>query len=51
MRTTSKWEIFEESWEIDDRFNNPFTDVLFQAVFSNGQLSCTVDGFYNGGGT
>ena len=48
---TPRWEIFEASWTADGTFENPFTDVLLSAVFSQETCSYTVDGFYDGDNT
>ena len=51
MKNIAKWEIFEASFEIARRFENPFTDVWLTAEFCSPGHSFTVDGFYDGSGT
>lgn len=45
----SVWEIFEHRME-GPREGNPFVDVAFGAVFSQGHREVAVDGFYDGDG-
>ena len=50
MKSTPKWEIFEVSFETEEHFENPFTEVELTAEFVCGRLSYNVEGFYDGDG-
>ncbi len=48
MQSTAKWEIYEETFHVERKFDNPFTEVELRATFTSGKASYTVDGFYDG---
>lgn len=47
--TVEKWSIFELELKGPSE-GNPFVDVRFEAVFTNGKTTLTVPGFYDGEG-
>jgi hypothetical protein len=50
MTTIEKWDLFEASFE-GPGTGNPFLEVSFEAVFSQGSREVRVPGFYDGQGT
>src|SRR5262249_20134175 len=48
--TIDKWDIFEASFT-GPSTGNPFIDVSFEAVFTQGSREVRVPGFYDGDGT
>jgi hypothetical protein len=48
--TIEKWDVFEASFE-GPSSGNPFIEVSFDAVFSQGNRKVRVPGFYDGDGT
>ena len=47
-RSVAKWEIFEERFASDRRYDNPFTDVSLTVVFEGPDRRLWIDGFYDG---
>src|SRR4030042_5266103 len=45
-----KWRIFELTLKGPSQ-GNPFTEIQLSAVFTNGNQSKTINGFYDGNGT
>lgn len=48
-QSVERWEIFEIAQQ-GPASGNPFLDVTFSAVFTQGKTQATVDGFYDGDG-
>lgn len=48
MKKICKWEIFEESFTIEEDFLNPFLEVEIKAIFQMNDTKFIIDGFYDG---
>ncbi len=47
-KSVSKWEIFEETFASEGRYDNPFTEVSLAVVFEGPDRRLWIDGFYDG---
>jgi hypothetical protein len=44
-----KWKVFEIKYD-GPSSGNPFMEISFSAIFTNGKVNYTISGFYDGGG-